>query len=308
LIELLAEYFYTRPGVGTYVDSMQIGLDQYFQDFGFDLQESTFEMPDFHEMEDSLKRSQDIILLIGFWWSPNGIQWYREGGHFITMSGVCSDSLKIAVSDPDKDGAVGGAPGRFKPPEHPQPGAYDATLHNDPTYVSHDMYTSDLTPEHPSPGNPHWEINYPYVHSKYSGLNVPDKFKSVTRPAPKGMQPYSATEVEYAVMICPKTSGVEDEDNTITPKDFELHQSYNPFNNQTIINYSLLKSCLVTLTIYNILGQKVKTLVDERQKAGPKTLNWDGKDEGGNELASGIYFYQLKAGEITQTKRMVLLK
>jgi hypothetical protein len=313
LIELLAEYFHTRPGVGTYVDTMQMGLEQYFQEFGQDfevaLQESTFEMPDFHEMEDSLKRSQDIILLIGFWWSPDGVIWYREGGHFVTMAGVCSDSLNIAISDPDRDGAVGGAPGRVKPPEHPQPGDYDATRHNDPTYVSHDMYTSTLDPEYPSPGNPHWEINYPYVHGKYSGLNVPDKFKSMTRPAPKGLQ-FSATEVEYAVMICPKTSGVEEEEEgIITPKVFELYQSYpNPFNNQTIINYSLLKSCHVTLTIYNILGQKVKTLVDERQKTGPQTMNWDGKDEKGRDLTSGIYFYQLKAGEITQTKRMVLLK
>jgi flagellar hook assembly protein FlgD len=62
------------------------------------------------------------------------------------------------------------------------------------------------------------------------------------------------------------------------------------------------------LTIYNILGQKVKTLFEGYQEAGFKIVNWDGKDERGKDLASGIYFYQLKAGEVTQTKRMVLLK
>jgi len=171
-------------------------------------------MPDFYEMEDSLKRSQDIILLLGFWWSLDGVEWYREGGHFVTMAGVSSESLKIAISDPDNDRAVAGFPGRVRPPDHPPTGQYDATWHNDPTYVSHDIYDSDLTPDPPSPGNPHWEINYPYGVRKYSGINVPEKFKAVTRPAPKDAQIY-ATEVEFAVMICPKTTGVEDDERNI---------------------------------------------------------------------------------------------
>ena len=100
-----------------------------------------------------------------------------------------------------------------------------------------------------------------------------------------------------------------EEEEAISPKNFELCQSYpNPFNNETIIKYDLLKSCQVTLTIYNLLGQKVKTLVNQRQEAGSKMVSWDGRDGKGKDLASGIYFYQLKAGEVTQTKRMVLLK
>lgn len=107
-----------------------------------------------------------------------------------------------------------------------------------------------------------------------------------------------------------KFTGVEEgEEGSITPKGFELCQSYpNPFNNETIIKYNLRKSCHVSLIVYNILGQKVKTLVKEDQEAGYKSVSWDGKDERGKDLASGIYFYQLKAGEFTQTKRMVLLK
>jgi hypothetical protein len=101
----------------------------------------------------------------------------------------------------------------------------------------------------------------------------------------------------------------EEEEGSTTPKDFELYQSYpNPFNNETIIKYDLLKSSQVSLSIYNLLGQKVKTLVNQRQEAGPKIIGWDGKDEKGKDLATGIYFYQLKTGEVTQTKRMVLLK
>ena len=309
LIDTLARYFRTNPVWGTFVDTMQMGLEQYFSDYGFALQESTFEMPDFFEMEDSLKRCQDIILLLGFWWyNEQTEQWFREGGHFVTMAGVCSESLKIAISDPDRDAAEGGWPGRVRPPGHqPHPG--DPTLHNDSTFVSHDIYQSTLDIPFPSPGNEHWEIDYVWTKGQYSGLNVPQEFRSVTRPAPRDGKDIYVTEVEYAVMICPKSTAVEEEEGGSTPKDFELNQNYpNPFNNETVIKFNLRRPTSVTLTIYNILGQKVRTLVEGRLSSGPQVVTWDGKDEKGNDLSSGIYFYQLKAGELTETKRLVLLK
>jgi hypothetical protein len=124
---------------------------------------------------------------------------------------------------------------------------------------------------------------------------------------------YFGSDVGYPIL---RTTGytnytavAEEEETGITPEDFQLYQSYpNPFNNQTIIKYDLVKPCQVTLTIYNILGQKVNTLVNQRQEAGSKIISWDGKDEKGEDLATGIYFYQLKTGEVTHTKRMVLLK
>lgn len=206
LIDTLARYFHTSPIWGTYVDTMQMGLEQYFQDYGFAFQESTFEMPDFFEMEDSLKRCQDIILLIGFWFYDEYSEtWYREGGHYVTMAGVCSESLKIAISDPDADRAETGWPGRVRPPDHP-PHPGDPLLHNDPQYVSHDMYQSILDSPFPSPGNPFWEIDYPWgmKPGRFAGFNVPQKFKDVTRRAPEGGKQIFATEVEYAVMICPE--------------------------------------------------------------------------------------------------------
>ena len=203
LIELLAEYFHTNPYWGTYVDSMQIGLEQYFQDYGFALEESTFVQPNFFEMEDSLKVCQNIILLLGFWWwDEYEERWWRAGGHYVTMAGVCSESLKIALSDPDRDGAVGGAPGRVRPPEHPPAGTYGPDLHDDPTFVSHDIYTSIIDPDNPSPGNPYWEIaDYIWWENKYTGINVPEKFIAVTKPAPKNDAIIWHTEVEFAVMI-----------------------------------------------------------------------------------------------------------
>jgi flagellar hook assembly protein FlgD len=70
----------------------------------------------------------------------------------------------------------------------------------------------------------------------------------------------------------------------------------------------LPKSATVNLTIYNILGQKVRTLVDEYQTAGYKSVHWDGTDEANRQSASGIYFYRIQAGEFTDAKRMILMK
>ncbi len=204
-IRLLSDYFNTDPTYGTYVDSIQEGLDRYFEDYGFALKETTYWEPDFYEMEDSLKVCQDIILLLGFWYYDIfSEEWYREGGHFVTMAGVCSESLKIAISDPARDAAVGGWPGRVRPPTHPPAGTYPPTLHNNPLYVSHDMYQSILDPPFPSPGNPFWEIDYPWAKGEFSGMNVPERFRAVTKPAPEGGKQIFATEVEAAIMICPK--------------------------------------------------------------------------------------------------------
>ena len=93
------------------------------------------------------------------------------------------------------------------------------------------------------------------------------------------------------------------------PQEFSLSQNYpNPFNPQTEISYALPNGCHVGLSIYNLLGQKVRTVVDEYQAAGHKTVHWDGTDDDGSSVASGIYFYRIKAGDFTQTRKMVLVK
>jgi hypothetical protein len=94
------------------------------------------------------------------------------------------------------------------------------------------------------------------------------------------------------------------------PKRYELFQNYpNPFNPNTVIKYNLHHAGNVKLTIYNILGQKVKTLVNEHQEAGYKSIIWDGKDERQKDVASGIYFYRIEVGdEYTAVKKMVLIK
>jgi hypothetical protein len=310
LVDTLARYFQTNPQQGgTDVFLMQEGLQQYFSDYGFALAETTFEVPDFFEMEDSLKKCQDIILLLGFWfYDEQGEMWSREGGHYVTMAGVCSESLKIAVSDPARDAAETGWPGRVRPAGHP-PHPGDPILHNDPLFVSHDIYNSIIQPPFPSPGNPFWEIDYLWARGQFSGMNVPEKFKDVTRPAPEDGKLIPVTEVEFAVMICPTPTAVGEEEGESVPGGFELLQNYpNPFNNETVIRFSVQKPAQVSLAIYNILGQRVRTLVEATLQAGPQNVRWDGKDEKGIDLSSGIYFYQLKVGDLKQTRRLVLLK
>ncbi len=96
---------------------------------------------------------------------------------------------------------------------------------------------------------------------------------------------------------------------TFVVKTFELRQNYpNPFNAATTITYSLFTSAPIELTIYNFLGQKVRTLVKKSQPAGQYQINWDGKDEYGHDVVSGVYLYQLKTGDFTKTKKMILLK
>lgn len=94
-----------------------------------------------------------------------------------------------------------------------------------------------------------------------------------------------------------------------TPTHYGLTQNYpNPFNPVTSIQYSVVSPVHTTLKIYNILGQEVRTLVNEVMEPGFHSVNWDGRDSQGAEVASGVYFYRLVAGDFSNTKRMLLLK
>jgi hypothetical protein len=100
-----------------------------------------------------------------------------------------------------------------------------------------------------------------------------------------------------------------EEAEAVLPKEFALKQNApNPFNPSTSISYDLPKACNVQLDIYNVLGQKVKTLVSGYQEAGSQTIFWDGSNSSGSPVASGVYFYRISAGEFNATKKMMMLK
>ena len=203
LTDTMVAYIQTES-VGTEVQNIQAGLQHFFDNYQIDwICPTTWQMPDFYVMQESLEVSQSVILLLGFWWW-DGENWWREGGHFLTMAGVKSEGFKIAASDPGRDAAEYGWPGRVRPADHPPP-PHEDTLHNDPLYVSHDIYQCDL--ESPSPGNQSfWLPNYlesdPEFPRQYTGQNFPAEFVDFYQSAPSGTT-YVA-EVEYAIMICPK--------------------------------------------------------------------------------------------------------
>jgi hypothetical protein len=104
-------------------------------------------------------------------------------------------------------------------------------------------------------------------------------------------------------------TGVEGEKEFAGPTSYQLSQNYpNPFNPETTIRYQVPESSPVSLVIYNLLGQRVRTLVEETKEAGYHHVQWDGRDEWGGTVASGVYFYHMKAGPYSQSKKMTLLK
>jgi len=133
------------------------------------------------------------------------------------------------------------------------------------------------------------------------------------------------TEGEYYWRVRSKTSGstsiysntgnfkvgsvtsVEGEEEL--PLSYSIDQNYpNPFNPTTTINYSLPEANFVTIKIYNMLGQEVKTLISEEVKAGRHNVNWNGDNNYGMKVSSGTYIYRITAGEFVQAKKMILLK
>lgn len=94
-----------------------------------------------------------------------------------------------------------------------------------------------------------------------------------------------------------------------TPKKFQMLQNYpNPFNPTTTISYTLAKPAEVTLTISNLLGQQVRVLVNKKQVSGNYKVVWDGKDDLGKDVTSGVYFYSLKYGKEVTTRKMALVR
>lgn len=107
----------------------------------------------------------------------------------------------------------------------------------------------------------------------------------------------------------PLKPGSPEEPPASLPTEFNMEQNYpNPFNPETVIKFSLKEDSWVTLRIYNVLGQVVKTLVDEQKPAGEYAITWNGMNEQDGPTASGVYFYRIKAGDYESVRRMTLLR
>jgi len=103
-------------------------------------------------------------------------------------------------------------------------------------------------------------------------------------------------------------TAVEDEE-VVVPSEYSLSQNYpNPFNPSTTIKFALPQEGPVSLKVYNMLGQEVKTLVSGVKNAGTYNLTWNGTDDAGNKVSSGVYIFRIKANDFIMSKKMVMLK
>ncbi len=117
---------------------------------------------------------------------------------------------------------------------------------------------------------------------------------------------YSDENGEYSIYLNIGESGIDDEKPI--PGNFKLYQNYpNPFNPGTWIPFELPKPAKVKIKIYNILGQKINTIVDEDFPEGKSEIYWTGIDENGKSISAGIYFYRLEAAGVAKTGKMLLL-
>jgi hypothetical protein len=216
----------TGPGnahCGTEVHDMEFGISSYIHDKGLDWKfyEHTVKAPDFFWIEQEIKRCEDVVLLLGFWQTADGINFWRVGGHYVTCAGVDSVNMWLAFSDPYIDGAeMGVCPGIvLPPPPHPHTGPPE-TLHNDALYVSHDFY---WVAQSPSPGGPFGLPDYPaeYVIDNFGSCqNTPEEFIPLDGEYIPQLPIY--TEIEYAVATSCKTGIVAagSEDTNIYVWDF----------------------------------------------------------------------------------------
>jgi hypothetical protein len=114
---------------------------------------------------------------------------------------------------------------------------------------------------------------------------------------------------EYILKVRVNVPVAVDEKVDNVPLTFELKQNYpNPFNPTTTINYSIPNSENVKLTVYNMLGQDVAELVNEKQQAGKYNVTWDATDKNGMRMSTGVYFFRIEAGSFVKVNKMILLK
>ena len=125
-----------------------------------------------------------------------------------------------------------------------------------------------------------------------------------------GIGPETVGSIKYAALdLNIENMPVNNLSSDITPSMTTLVQNYpNPFNPETTIAFNLTKPDKVTLDIYNIKGQKVKTLLDDYVEAGNHSLVWNGRNENNQEVASGIYLYNIRNSKFSSTKKMILMK
>lgn len=143
--------------------------------------------------------------------------------------------------------------------------------------------------------------------TKYAGQTVQIRFRFESDAG--DVQPGSYIDDVHVYGRAVSETGIEVVRIATPPHTLELYQNYpNPFNSETTISYHLKEDLKVSLSIYNIKGQKVRTLVDDHIKAGGHHNVWQGQDDGGSPVASGVYFCKIRAGNEVEARKLLLLR
>ncbi|UCG60384.1 MAG: T9SS type A sorting domain-containing protein [Candidatus Zixiibacteriota bacterium] len=136
-----------------------------------------------------------------------------------------------------------------------------------------------------------------YVLIRMAVAQGTDRLNSITKVRDILSQPFK--------LNFPGPNGIP----SAVPATFEVGQNYpNPFNPTTTIQYAIPEQAHVTVEVFNVLGQRVRLLVNKTQAPGVYNVEWNGTDQGGHEVATGIYFYSVKAGDYSEKKKMVLIR
>jgi hypothetical protein len=127
------------------------------------------------------------------------------------------------------------------------------------------------------------------------------------------LPPYGSTvfvlDTVAHTLVLPILSGVREQSDVVVPSEISLHQNFpNPFNPTASIRYDLRSQGFVSLKVYNLLGQEVRTLVSSFQPSGSYVTSWDGRNDSGALLSSGVYFYRLTVGSFVKTRKMLLIR
>lgn len=146
----------------------------------------------------------------------------------------------------------------------------------------------------------------PYSGTYYLRVNA--YYNSISRNQSPTIHPYNPGGGEYELQI--RLMGGTSVDGTAgLPETFDLFQNYpNPFNPETTIRYQVPHDSEVNITVFNMLGQKIVTLVDKKQAAGRYSVVWDGNSARGLPVSSGVYFYRMRTKDFVKTVKMLLLK
>jgi PKD repeat protein len=141
--------------------------------------------------------------------------------------------------------------------------------------------------------------------SSASGTNWA-KFKIIAHTADPAVFYESPVDSGYSLDNTPEL-GINK--GNVLPTEFALHENYpNPFNPDTRIRYDLPEESLVRIMIYDMLGRKIKTLVERNETPGHKSVVWDGSNDYGKQVSAGVYLFHIESSGFKQTKKMILLK